>query len=110
MSWLELLSQAVAQSSRTEVADRLGYSRTAISLVLSGQYMAKTDRLAQRVVAVYQQVPCPHLCISLSHKECTHYRTRHAPTSSPSALRHWRACQSCTIPHEFELHKKGETA
>lgn len=95
-AWLELLHAQVAASSRQAVADALGVSRTAISLLMSGKYPGKTDNMAARVVDVFSRVQCPHSGQMVSPGECAQ-RAASMPTSSPGALRWWRACQTC--PH-----------
>jgi len=93
--WLELLRKRVADSSMGKVADELDLSRTAVSLVLAGKYPAKTDRIAGRVIDTYARIQCPFLEREISGAECRDFHTREAPTSSPFAMRHWRACQNC---------------
>lgn len=96
--WLELLRKAVESpgASQGSVAKALGYgSGTVVSLVLAGKYPAKTDKIEARVLAVFGRVQCPHLDEEISGAKCIEYCTRAAPTSSPFAMRHWIACQSC---------------
>jgi len=101
--WLDLLRAAVTApgSSRQKVADALGMSRTAVSLVLDNKYPAKTDKIALKVMTVYGHVQCPFLGQQISFAACREYHERDAPTSSPFAMRHWRACQRC--PNRLEL-------
>ncbi len=99
-AWLELLRHAVEASSMGRVAEDLDVGRPTISLVLAGKYPARTDRIAQRVINVYGRVQCPFLGEEITGAQCRDYHTRAAPTSSPFAMRHWRACQSC--PHRRE--------
>lgn len=93
--WFAMLEKAVSASSMTAVAQRLGISRTAISLVMSGKYGAATDKIAARVLAVYSVVDCPYLAQEISKVECAAHAGRAIPTSSPRAVRHWKACQTC---------------
>lgn len=93
--WLDLLRQAVAASSMTAVADKLIVSRTAISLVLAGKYPAKTDKIAAKVLDTYARHICTHTGIEITHAQCRATATANTPTSSPQAMRQWRACQSC---------------
>ena len=95
--WLDLLKQAVAASNRTQVAATLKVSRTTISLVTSGNYPAKTDKIAARVLDVYGRVACPFLGVDIVQAECRTHRSSAVPTSSPRAMKHWRACQGCPI-------------
>lgn len=93
--WLTILAQAVKSSSRQAVADKLDVSRTAISLVLAGKYPAKTDKIAAKVLDMFARLTCPHTSVEITHAECRALSTSAVPTSSPQAMRHWRACQSC---------------
>ncbi|MDO8414165.1 MAG: LysR family transcriptional regulator [Gallionellaceae bacterium] len=96
--WLTLFKEAVAASSITRVAEQLGISRTAASLVLGEKYPAKTDKIAAKVLDVFARLTCPHTNVEISHAECRALSISAVPTSSPQAMRHWRACQSC--PHK----------
>lgn len=93
--WQTLLNQAVAASNITQVAARLSVSRTTISLVMSGNYPAKTDKIAARVLDVYGRVACPFLNADIVQADCRAQRSSAVPTSSPRAMQYWRACQGC---------------
>lgn len=93
--WLDLLKKRVDESSMGKVAEELQCSRTAVSLVLAGKYPASTEKFATRVIARYARIPCPFLEREISGAECREFHTRETPTSSPFAMRHWRACQGC---------------
>lgn len=95
--WLTLLRQAEKATNITQVAARLKVSRTTISLVLAGKYPANTDRIAARVMDVYGRISCPFLGSEIVQAECRTQRSSAVPTSSPRAMQHWRACQSCEI-------------
>jgi lambda repressor-like predicted transcriptional regulator len=97
MTWLTILRTKVAGSSRQAVADELDVSRTTISLVLDGKYPAKTDKIAAKVMDMYARVTCPHTGVEITHAECRITSTAATPTSSPQAMRQWRACQSCQL-------------
>jgi len=95
MDWLTLLRAKVAASSNQAVADELDVSRTTISLVLADKYPAKTDKIAAKVTGLYARITCPHTGIEITHATCRTTSTAGTPTSSPQAMRQWRACQSC---------------
>jgi hypothetical protein len=101
--WLTLLSQAVADSSKAAVAEELGVSRPAISLLLLGKYPGKTDRMAARILDRYARVECPHTGKIVTPDHCRRLAGP-VPTSSPAALRQWRACQAC--PHKPQTTKE----
>lgn len=93
--WLTLLTDAVNKSSRQAVADELGVSRTTISLVLNDNYPASTDKIEEKVLNFYGRLECPHTGESISINQCKANHLSAPPTSSPRAMRLWRACQSC---------------
>jgi hypothetical protein len=103
--WLVLLSAEATRTSKAAVGRSLGYSRTAISLVLAGKYPGGTDKLAAKVLATLGWVVCPHLERRVSPVECAG-NAREMPTSSPAALRLWRACQTC--PHRPAIPTKTQ--
>jgi hypothetical protein len=94
--WLDILKSRVEASSMGIVADELELSRTTISLVVNGKYPASTDKIATKVIARYSTIACPFLEREITGAECRDFHTREAPTSSPFAMRHWRACQGCS--------------
>lgn len=93
--WRSLLIAAVEASSKARVAAELGVSRTAVSLVVSDKYPADTRHIANRVLDVYGRIACPHLGTDISQAQCKSYYSSQPPTSSPRAMKHWRACQNC---------------
>ncbi len=93
--WMTLLRNAVDATSITAVSVKLDVSRTAISLVLGGKYPAKTDKIAARVLDTYARHTCTHTGIEITHADCRQQANSEVPTSSPQAMRHWRACQGC---------------
>jgi hypothetical protein len=95
--WLQILRDAVSASSQTGVADKLDLSRTTVSLVLSGKYPGKTDRVAVRVMNVFGQVKCTHTGQPISLTVCVSYANRRAPLNNPLELSHWRTCLSCPL-------------
>lgn len=97
---MTLLKAEIARTSIAATAKRLGYSRTTISLVADDKYPGKSDRIAESVLALLDQLKCPHLQISMSRSDCSAYANRDVPTSSPAAAAHWRACQSCRFKTE----------
>lgn len=94
--WLALLRQAIADDDRgiTGVAERLGYSRPAISRVLGGSY-GKTDKVAASVLATYARIDCPHLKTSLAPADCSAFAARSYTAIAAADVPHWRACKRC---------------
>ncbi|MCH2165937.1 MAG: helix-turn-helix transcriptional regulator [Marinovum sp.] len=99
--WLTILRKECDVSSISDVARKIGYSRPAISLVLSGRYKGGTSRIAAKVIAAFTDfVPCPHLACDISQSDCEAHQSRPQPTSDPDALRHWIACRN-GCPYSF---------
>lgn len=96
--WLELLRAEAARSSIATVAERVGYSRTTISLVLAGKYPGKPAKIATAALAQLEPVvavECPYLGIAISFEECNQHSGQRAPTHNPAKMHQWRACHQC---------------
>lgn len=97
--WQALLRQAVDASSRAAVGRELAISRTSVSLLLVDKYPGKTDLMAARIIERYARLDCPHTGQTVTPTHCRKF-TGQVPSSSPLALRQWRACRAC--PHNPE--------
>lgn len=100
--WLEVLrSQALKpEVTKKGIADQLGISRTAVSLLIDGKYTARTDRVARKiankVMGLYaHRAWCPHIHQSITSAVCAEHHSAPMPMSDPAALRHWVACKNC---------------
>ena len=92
--WMRILRDQCGKSSITEVAEKLGYGRSAISLCLSGKYPGGTSKIAAKVIGTFtEHVHCPHLDHAILQAVCADHQSRRMPTSDPAALRHWMACR-----------------
>ncbi|KMQ75358.1 hypothetical protein [Marinobacter subterrani] len=95
--WVELLAAEVRASNRTRTAERIGISRTAVSLLLANNYSSpSTDRMERRVLEALDGIHCPAQGKMITTEQCRAYRERPAPTHNPMAMRIWRTCQGCT--------------
>jgi hypothetical protein len=79
------------------IAEKIGFSKAAVVLWFNGKYPAKADAIEVKVIAHYDTVDCPYLQQTISLITCGEFNRKDIPTSSPSALAHWRACKGC--PH-----------
>lgn len=105
MRALEIARRAVAEHNAanggrggvTAVARKIGVSRPALSLFLAGRYPAQsTAAIEARILrALEGRVQCPFLATDIAAEICRDHALRPMPTSSPRALRHWHACQTC---------------
>jgi transcriptional regulator with XRE-family HTH domain len=96
---LTLLREAVArEKSQSKVAQKLGYSATAISQALSNTYGGSLDTLLAIVEEVYgtRIVECPVLG-EIQFPECVATRRREFSTANPHRVRMYRACKACVL-------------
>ncbi|MDO9053812.1 MAG: helix-turn-helix transcriptional regulator [Sulfurimicrobium sp.] len=92
----ELCKQVCDARSMTEVASTIGYSRTAVSLYLSGKYGAGVDKLEAAIRKHYAvRYPCEHTEIEISGADCQRRATAPRPFGGRARGAHWLACQSC---------------
>ncbi len=94
--WIGLLRQEAKRSTIAASAGRIGYSRTTVSLVLSGKYPGDTSQVAKAVIQHLEQaIACPYLGSEVDSNTCRTYANGPAPTHNPMKMAHWRACQQC---------------
>ena len=95
--WLDLLRRAAERETIAGVAERVGLSRSTISLVLAGKYPAKSlAGVEQKVRDALDSWLCPYYGIVIRATDCRAWRERPMPQSSARDIRFWRACQSCS--------------
>ena len=92
---LDLARAAVAAGSMTAVAVEIGYSRTAISLYLSGKYGAGVEKLEAAIRARYDIYPCSHTGQEISGPDCARRATAPRPFGGRAKEANWLACQTC---------------
>lgn len=99
--FVTLLAREVEQSNRTRAGERIGMSRTAVTLVLQNRYPSPTTQgVERRVMDALGRIGCVALDQEITAEQCQNYRQRQAPTHNPMAMQHWRACQHCpNNPH-----------
>lgn len=102
--WLIVLRDEAAKANRTKqaIADELGISRTAVSLLCADKYTAKMDKVARKIAPLVIQlyanrVWCPHQRASITGSACEDHRTAPMAMSDPTALKQWAACRSCSL-------------
>ncbi|WP_374467425.1 hypothetical protein [Ferrovibrio sp.] len=92
------------------LADRIGMSRPSLSMLLADKYPGDPARMRAKVMLFLGegQVSCPYLRQEIADSECRGYRTRPQPTSIPSELRHWTACQACQLGKALATAERKE--
>jgi hypothetical protein len=91
-----LCRTTVDASSMTSVAEAIGYSRTAISLYLSGNYGAGVQNLESAILARYDIYSCTHNGIEISGPDCQRRATAPRPFGGRAKEANWLACQECS--------------
>jgi len=100
----DLCFAAVDASSMTAVSAAIGYSRTAVSLYLSGKYGAGVEKLEAAIRAQYDRYPCPHSGLEISGPDCQRRATAPRPFGGRAKETHWLACQGCN----YNNNKQGD--
>jgi hypothetical protein len=91
----DLCRRAVDSGSITSVAQEIGYSRTAISLYLSGKYGADVEKIKSAILERYDSYNCIHTGQITSGLACRSRYTAPRPFGGRSKEKHWLVCQSC---------------
>lgn len=99
-----LLDRELARKGATQksVARRVGISPASLCQLLKNSYgAADLGPMEDRIAKAFGAVQCPFLEREMAVTDCMGFRGRSVPTSSPTQLRHWRACQGCEIGSHF---------
>jgi hypothetical protein len=97
-NWMALLAGAVVADPRgiAGVAERIGFSRPAISQVLSGTYAASTARIETAVMDHYDLPLCPLAGgVEIPRATCRRKALRPQPFGGRVILADWHTCQAC---------------
>ncbi|MCY1208171.1 hypothetical protein D9M72_197890 [compost metagenome] len=106
--WVRLLANAVEQTNRTKAGERIGMSRTAVTLALANRYPSpSTAAVERRVLDALGRIECVAIGEVVTTEQCQSYRERPAPTHNPHAMQHWRACQHCPQNPNCGEHRHG---
>ncbi|MGD9863054.1 MAG: helix-turn-helix domain-containing protein [Pseudodonghicola sp.] len=102
--WIEVLRAEVEKPGRTitSVAGEIGIKRSALSMLLSGKYPAKLDKVSAKyaatVLQLYRdQVFCQHQRQGISQEDCRALASTPMSTSNPDKLAQWSACRRCPL-------------
>ena len=94
--FVRLLAAEAAATNRAKAGERIGMSRTAVSLILVNKYSSpSTAGVERRVMEVLGRIECVAVGETLTVEQCQGFHQRQAPTHNPMAMQHWRACQQC---------------
>ncbi len=119
--WFVLLTERCQGAVRARIAEQLGISQTALSMIVNGtgpygQGTASTARIAERVTHTFGRYTCPHLTAEagdgrdheITAEQCREFAHCAPPTGSPRAMQHWQACRQC--PHREASAPPAEKA
>lgn len=91
---MALIRAEADASSKAAVARRLGYTRPAVSRLLSGSY-GDSEQLLRKALTVLDSVACPHTGREEPRALCVEQARCEPPTHNPFRLAHWHACRRC---------------
>lgn len=94
--WIQQLAELVEQHGSIQAtANRVGVSRTSISLLLKNDYPSpSTLKMQAKVEAIFSNVSCPVLA-EISNAQCQTEREKPFIGSNPTRIQLYRACRSC---------------
>ncbi len=97
--WMVLLEKAVEADPRGRqgVADRIGFSRGAVSTALAGKYAADPANIARAVMDHLDNPYCPLVVRVIERRICRRTSLIKEPAGGDARLR-WLTCQTC--PHK----------
>lgn len=94
--FIQLLADAVAESSRASVARKIGVSRSSVSTLLANRYPSpSTRKIEAKVLEALGRVACPTMG-DIATNRCTQIRNRPFMSSHPQAIAQFRACANCS--------------
>lgn len=93
--WIITLAHACNRSSQSAVAKDLGYSGSAISLVIGNAYNGDLGRIEQMVRGAFmaETVVCPILG-EMTRDVCQTWQKKHFSTASSHRVRMYQACRN----------------
>lgn len=102
-TWFAGLMDEVRRTSKTVVAEKLGFNRSTISQVCNGigpygEGRASTAAIELAYRRQYEQLVCPHTQKQVGITHCREIALRAAPTHNPMQMLQWQSCQQC--PHK----------
>ncbi len=107
-AWVNLLREACALGSQSEVAKSIGYSPAVVSSVLKSSYKGDLKRVQMAVegALMHHSVDCPVIG-ELPRQRCVEHQRTPLMTTNPSRIALYKACRA-GCPHS--LIGKGDEA
>jgi len=94
--WVQVLRDAVDETSKQAVADALECSRAMVHQLMTGRYSSPVEKWRTKVMAelARDRVQCPVLG-PISTEKCRETRDRDFAATSPMRVELHRTCPSC---------------
>ena len=94
--WVMALAEACMHATQKTVGDKIGYSGTTVSQVISNSYPGDIENVEARVrgALMSETVFCPAINGELGRDICRHWQRRPFSTASANAVRMYQACRS----------------
>lgn len=98
--WFQGLQREVENSTKAEVARRMGVKRSRLSCVMNGlgaygTGAASTAKLEEQYRRAFEQVSCPFNGNQVGIEYCRESALCSVPTQNPRMMMQWQACQKC---------------
>lgn len=98
--WFKGLEREVANSTKADVAKKMGVKRSRLSCVMNGlgaygSGAASTAHMERDYRRTFEQMECPHSGQSVGIGICRENALCAAPTHNPRQMMQWQACQQC---------------
>lgn len=98
--WFIGLQREVANSTKADVAKKMGIKRSRLSCVMNGlgaygTGAASTKHIEQEYRRTFEQVECPFNGEAVGIEFCRDHALSAAPTHNPRLMMQWQACQKC---------------
>lgn len=95
--WIEVLRTEVQRASQRKVGNRIGYSPTTISQVLSGSYAGDVDKVRASIEGAFMgvKVDCPAVG-EIPRDRCQQYQSQKFASTNPLRVQLSMLCPECT--------------
>ncbi len=100
--WFKGLEREVDNSTKADVAKKMGICRAKLSQVMNGcgaygTGAASTAHIEQEYRRTFEQLECPHSGHKVGISICRENAFSAAPTHNPRQMMQWQACQQCAF-------------
>ncbi|MBI3712623.1 MAG: MarR family transcriptional regulator [Burkholderiales bacterium] len=102
LDWFKGLQREVDNSTKADVAKKMGICRAKLSQVMNGcgaygTGAASTAHIERDYRRTFEQMECPHSGHSVGISICRENALSAAPTHNPRQMMQWQACQQCAF-------------